>query len=369
MVGKINWTEGMLLKAEHFHQQEAYFAGQLHERCRWLQNNYWGFENLTIEHSLLGNQCFAVSGCSGIFPDGTQFKAPLTIPLPEPINLSTNQPSVIYLFYRDNALHFSCDPNLAIAARSLMITLDNSTIDCARLNAWSEPPLIALAQQLIVQIRKTSSIPCSDHFSKNNLMRESKRLIHVQHHQIIHPESLYLLLLDIASALNIEIESYVHHQPTTSISSAFKLIFNRLNQLINQHALQIPVIHHEDNHWRFSLKSLAGRHSIGTFILAIEPNNGVIPPDFRCTQDLKIAGPLSIMDIRTRSLPGIPIKECIRAPLGIQTTPNTRYFIIEQDHPLWRDAHHEAELCVELMSMEIKCQLSLWQVMEHNNVL
>jgi len=71
---KVIWQEGMLLRPQHFQQNDRYHAQQLQTRTRRLGEPAWGFFELTLDRQFLAMGKLVVSQASGILPDGTLFE-------------------------------------------------------------------------------------------------------------------------------------------------------------------------------------------------------------------------------------------------------------------------------------------------------
>lgn len=95
---KTVWSEGMFLRPQHFQQQERYLQTWVKERCGGLQPYDWGIKKLTVDTRQLSLGKFALTECSGIFPDGTPFRLPEDDDLPLPIEIPLDvENSLIYL--------------------------------------------------------------------------------------------------------------------------------------------------------------------------------------------------------------------------------------------------------------------------------
>lgn len=84
---KVVWQEGMLLRPQHFQQNDRYYEHQLKSRTR-LQDCYpWGFFSLEIDRQFLGMGKLVISQASGVLPDGSLFeidasREPLALDVP-----------------------------------------------------------------------------------------------------------------------------------------------------------------------------------------------------------------------------------------------------------------------------------------------
>src|SRR3990167_5026407 len=70
---KVVWQEGMLLRPQHFQQNDRYHDYQLKTRTQKLDSYAWGFFELEIDRQFLNMGKLVVSKASGILPDGTLF--------------------------------------------------------------------------------------------------------------------------------------------------------------------------------------------------------------------------------------------------------------------------------------------------------
>jgi type VI secretion system protein ImpJ len=82
---KVVWSEGLLLRPQHFQQQDRYFERYIDNRCAALRGHGWGLLELEIERDLLAVGKVALRRVAGIFADGTPFRLPDDGPLPPPI--------------------------------------------------------------------------------------------------------------------------------------------------------------------------------------------------------------------------------------------------------------------------------------------
>ena len=71
---KVVWQEGMLLRPQHFQQNDRYYDHQLKARTQKLGSYAWGFLNLEIDRQFLNMGKLVLSQASGILPDGTLFE-------------------------------------------------------------------------------------------------------------------------------------------------------------------------------------------------------------------------------------------------------------------------------------------------------
>ena len=84
---KVVWQEGMLLRPQHFQQNDRYYDQQLKSRTQKLISHAWGFFSLEIDAQFLNMGKLVISHASGVLPDGSLFdigneKEPLAIDVP-----------------------------------------------------------------------------------------------------------------------------------------------------------------------------------------------------------------------------------------------------------------------------------------------
>ena len=74
---KIAWSEGMLLKPQHFQQQERYFESLIFKQLQYTQAYYWGFYQLSLDKEALTNGKIALKEAKGLFKEGSVFNIPV----------------------------------------------------------------------------------------------------------------------------------------------------------------------------------------------------------------------------------------------------------------------------------------------------
>lgn len=84
---KVIWQEGMLLRPQHFQQNDRYFDLQLKVRTQKLASYAWGFFELEIDRQSLNIGKLVLSKASGVLPDGSLFdlgaeRQPLALDVP-----------------------------------------------------------------------------------------------------------------------------------------------------------------------------------------------------------------------------------------------------------------------------------------------
>jgi type VI secretion system protein ImpJ len=85
---KIIWFEGMFLEPQHFQQHERYIENLIQQKHRFIENNFWGFSQLTLDLDLLSIGKIGIQSAQGIFQDGTAFTIPELDHQPDPYQIS-----------------------------------------------------------------------------------------------------------------------------------------------------------------------------------------------------------------------------------------------------------------------------------------
>src|SRR3982751_758417 len=102
---KVVWSEGMLLRTQHFQQQDRWveqlvrgaLAGAVGHgwgvselgrgALAGAVGHGWGVSELALDRQLLPQGKVGVARCRGILPDGTPFALPEDGPLPAPVTV------------------------------------------------------------------------------------------------------------------------------------------------------------------------------------------------------------------------------------------------------------------------------------------
>lgn len=85
--GKVVWSEGMFLRAQHFQQQDRYVERLVRARVDGIGPYPWGLREIGINNALLALGKFGLERCSGVFEDGTPIDIPGDQALPTPLDL------------------------------------------------------------------------------------------------------------------------------------------------------------------------------------------------------------------------------------------------------------------------------------------
>ena len=84
---RVLWCEGLFLQPHHFPQHDRYLERLTRSQAGIAAPYPWGLRRLGIDLDLLALGKLSVTECAGILPDGTPFDAPVSDPLPAPVDL------------------------------------------------------------------------------------------------------------------------------------------------------------------------------------------------------------------------------------------------------------------------------------------
>jgi type VI secretion system protein ImpJ len=95
---RVVWSEGLFLQPQHFQQQDRFYERYVEGRCQALRGDSWGFTALDLERDFLSIGKLGLRRVSGVFPDGTPFRAPDDDPLPTPLEVGADvRDQIVYL--------------------------------------------------------------------------------------------------------------------------------------------------------------------------------------------------------------------------------------------------------------------------------
>jgi len=81
------WSEGMLLRPQHFQHSGRHTDHVQHLLLRTTASYGWGFAEIEIDAAALALGRLALVRAVGVFGDGTVFEMPAVDPLPDPIEV------------------------------------------------------------------------------------------------------------------------------------------------------------------------------------------------------------------------------------------------------------------------------------------
>ncbi|TIT87618.1 MAG: type VI secretion system baseplate subunit TssK, partial [Mesorhizobium sp.] len=87
---RVLWSEGLFLRTQHFQQQDRFLEATVRGALRAGQLHTFGFQQLTLDQSLLDAGQIAILSARGIFPDGTPFSIPEMMDAPRPLPVTAD---------------------------------------------------------------------------------------------------------------------------------------------------------------------------------------------------------------------------------------------------------------------------------------
>ena len=98
-VSRVEWTQGLFLRPEHFQQQERFLESQRRRQARLLHPHGWGIASIGFDADV--RRCVALTRVAGILADGTVFDSALEPCLPASLPLTSvpdpTKGQVVYL--------------------------------------------------------------------------------------------------------------------------------------------------------------------------------------------------------------------------------------------------------------------------------
>ena len=78
------WTEGLLVKPQHFQQQDRWIEHLVEGRVAGLRRSSWGLRAIELDRELLRLGKISLTSITAVLPDGSVVDLPAQGPLPEP---------------------------------------------------------------------------------------------------------------------------------------------------------------------------------------------------------------------------------------------------------------------------------------------
>ena len=123
---RVLWSDGLLLLPQHFEQQEAYFSHQVNELNQQLIQQVFGISAMTFDRGDLARGSLRLTSISGIFPDGSPFKAENSEDLPQALSVKFNdEGQTIALVISSQGLEYP-NPETAMTLMPLMDKVNGS---------------------------------------------------------------------------------------------------------------------------------------------------------------------------------------------------------------------------------------------------
>ena len=411
---KIQWTEGMLLKPQHFQQQDRHFEYLIQTQLISFNRFFWGFSELEIDKDLLKSGYLSVTKAKGYFPDGTYFDIPTLSKVPEALKVEQSLNSTrIYLSltrYEISTINVNNTESEIIEPSNLGVKTPNlkllgkdqisdemnylTVAELVRENTNQEikcnedhiPPIINInsCNKLILNLKIIShkiqeiiendrSIPKSAEYNcyiKFQYMNILKKAFYTLQHLLsaaqTHPESIYLSLLELASGLSsihqTELSKNLYHYEHEDLSHSFNHIINFIKSALELNPYQDS---HEiilkENHYGFWMSSILDKRFLNkTLVLCIKIEENKSLANESIPKHLKIGTPNTIYTLVKQALPGITLTHLKSTPNSIPISNNEISFVLEKNSKCWAELTQELSIALHGTLSLGKFQPRLW---------
>ncbi|MDR2443003.1 MAG: type VI secretion system baseplate subunit TssK [Deltaproteobacteria bacterium] len=124
---KVVWSEGMMLRPQHFQQQDRYLAAQIQRRMLLLSHYPWGLSEFQIDEQYLSLGKLVLKRASGVLPDGTLFEIGRTsLSLDIPSGLSNQLIYLVLPLSTEGSWETSPEGEIGLATKYLSHPLEVS---------------------------------------------------------------------------------------------------------------------------------------------------------------------------------------------------------------------------------------------------
>lgn len=129
-LAKVVWSEGMLLRPQHFQQQDRYLYQVANQREKLINPNGYGLQHIEIDKSALALGQLTILSMSGILPDGMPFNidAHHSLSLAIPEDCRNEQVMLSVAIEKHNGVNLSSESNTRFSLYQVAI-IDESQDD------------------------------------------------------------------------------------------------------------------------------------------------------------------------------------------------------------------------------------------------
>lgn len=171
---KVIWQEGMLLRPQHFQQNDRYHDQQLKRRTQLLCPHGWGFLALEIDVQYLNMGKVVVSQASGILPDGSLFElggAMESLVLEVPVNTAKQAIYLALPLATSNCVEARRPEQVDVLARYKTLSVDVSDSNagedsCRQINCGQLDFRLLLGEQIsdqhYVKLKVAQVLSCTE---------------------------------------------------------------------------------------------------------------------------------------------------------------------------------------------------------------
>jgi len=383
------WSEGMFLRPQHFQQQHEYYKDQL-ARLDSKTYYYWGLYAIEINQDLLKQGKFGLLNISGIFPDGSYFELQ-TDNLPNPIDIpadyrnqliylglsiqpakrtrvkeitvadsndSNQEPAAIQIAQLNGKFLLDTDERGDYTALAIIrckerqannqVILDNDYIPPC-LNAFANVRLADFIVTVLTKLNERcqfiqastgSKIQLKSHDDLRDLLmlqtirRYQVLLNHFNLQKTIHPESLYLHLIQLLNEMDVlslasdqiaNLPGYQHENLQQTFESLTNAVEQVMDTKASSKAKNIGLVKDSETLWlttEFDHLLLANHE----FILIVEPKRASLAKVEQFIHRIKVAAIEHIETLIARSLTEVELELLEKLPRQIPYYPNSFYF-------------------------------------------
>ena len=339
----------------------------------------WGFSKLRLDESLLAAGAIAIPEAHGEFPDGTRFKIPENDDPPEPLHIpGDTRNSTVYLAIEEpesdtkNRLQLLIGtegkdngPHLGVA-RVIELRNDNTVVLDDKyiptvINCQAAPHLLGLAKEILGLLHTHGesiagrlaaavglrSADLADFLMLQLINRYESLLGHLISLQVIHPEALYRLAIEIVGELSTfgterkrprPLPAYRHHNLQISFRPVMEELRKSLSKVYGPGAISIRVVSSKYGILAASFpKDLLNANRL---VLAIKGHPPAAVLIQRVPDHITIGPPDQIAQLIRAKQPGVPIRSLAVTPRQIPHHSGYAYFEIDQ-HSRWFTAIKE----------------------------
>ncbi len=216
----------------------------------------------------------------------------------------------------------------------------------------------------------TGAAEIADFMLLQIINRYEPLLVHYSQQIGLHPAQLYQTLIQLVGELSSftrtqrrcpTLPSYVHDELEATFTGIVQELRRALSMVLEESALAIKLEERQANTWVAVLadKSLLLK---ANFILAVYAEMPLDAIRAGFPAQTKIAPVEEIRNLVNRALPGIELQVLQLAPRQIPFHSNYAYFMLNQEHALWKSLAQSAALAFHLGGRFPGLKLELWAV-------
>lgn len=193
---------------------------------------------------------------------------------------------------------------------------------------------------------------------------------HLSGAAVVHPESLYGLMVQLAGELATYARTekrppafggYKHEDLALSFRPVIQSIRSSLSAVLEQTAVPVPLKQHK---YGVHIAEVADRSlfTTATFVLAARADVEVDRLRREFPTQIKIGPAEKIKELVNVALPGIIINPLPVAPRQIPFHVGVTYFEVDQQSPFWKDMRHSGGLALHVAGDFPNLEMALWAI-------